>query len=202
MFLSAAETTQRAHGLVEHSRDLFRSNAERCAAFWINPYRHFARRTARGNDLADPGHGRDARLNLRVDEIAKGITVLAARDLNDHCEAADRSKVLQRNADYRSLRLRAGELGRNVTELELSHPDVRSPLEPESEPPASAVDLAPRLGNPGQLSDTRLERQQDLALDDVRLGARARERYEQLIASQRGEQFDRNPLPGEEPEQH
>src|SRR5690606_57292 len=132
--------------------------------------------------LAHAFDGREARLYAIVDEVAQGVRVVAARDLNDHRETAHGREIVRRDLDVGAFRLRARELRREAAQLELAHAVVRAALDLEREPPARAVDLAPRLLDTRQLADARLERQQDLALDDLGLRALAAEIHGELLA--------------------
>ena len=202
VLLAAAEVAQPPHGLAQDPRDELRPYAEGRAAVGIDPDRHLARRAARRQDLAHALDRRHARLDALLDEVAQRVLVVAARHLDRHREAAERTQVARRHVDERALGLRALELGRDAAQLELAHAMIRAALELEREPPIRAVHLAPRLFEPGELADTRDERQQDLALHDLGLGAPAPELDRELLAGERRQELDRNAVPRERAEQH
>ncbi len=68
--LGAAEMLQPLHRLAEPRCHRLGPNAERGAAFGVDPDGDLARRTARRQHLAHAGQRRDPRPNARVDEIA------------------------------------------------------------------------------------------------------------------------------------
>ncbi len=97
---------------------------------------------------------------------------------------------------------RALQLRRDALQIEHAYVEIAAGLEPHLEAAARAAYLGPRLLHQRQRRHARLERKQNLALDDLRCAAGPREGDEDAVAGQRGEELDGYAPPGNGPHQH
>ena len=198
----AAEVAQAAGRGAHRRRHLLRGDAERCTAVRVDPDGQLPRRTAADDRLTDARHRGQPGCDEFLDQVAQGVLVCPAGDLQDHGEAGNGAGIVGLDIEEGVSRLGAGEVGSDPAHLQLAHLQVDAAFEEDREAAAGAADLAPGLGDPRQGPYPGLERQEDLPLDGLRFAARAKEVDVELVAGQGREEFDRQSSPGEQPQDH
>ena len=181
---------------------LVRRHAEGGASVRVHLYCQLTRRTARGDDLSDPGHGRDPRLDPFVDKIAQGVAVGAAGDLHHHHKAAHEAEVLGAHRNKCVAGLVSNQISGDPLQLELAHLELGAGAEPHLELPAGTADLRPCFLHTIHLSDPSFEGEQQLALDHLGFGAGSVELHIEPVSLERRQQLDRDPPPSDDAEHH